>query len=680
MTGWAFCLLYFIFFVQAMGCGVATASEVTLLYTGSTQSFLEMCGCAEGQLGGVARRATAVRDLKHNRSDVLLLDAGDLFEGNTPLDRLRCLVHLNAMKSMGYDVANAGVDVFRFGRAFFESVRDSVPFVSANLRLHHKAVLPAYHIFDREGIKIGVIGIAGQQMAEVSGNMGMGKMGVIPAATGVDVASVATVLQGVVTDVKKRADVVVVLSTLDRATERELAKSISGVDVVISTRSSEILERVDGVVLLGTHPQGKAVGRAVLTWDGGRVADVTAMPVWMSEQVDEDLQIKKMVDGFYAQVNDHSELQQVGRPRFEGFALETEVVAGKNGYVGASACQSCHESEYDQWSKTHHAGAFQTLVQKQKHYQPDCVTCHTTGFGFATGFRIGAGQSALGGVQCEVCHGPGGRHALRPEAKNIRKIPPKDLCQRCHDQNQTPDLDARFSDMLAHVNHTVSQEHPVSAAHAVQTAVGKTQGKPLVELFVMADCPYGMRAETMLAPVIRMMGDQIDFKLYFIADEVGVETAPVAPVVGRQSPGCSGTVTSGSGRFRSLHGDPEVHEGMRQMAAMQLYPDRYWDYILCRNEHGITSDWRACAVQSGLDADRIAALAESVEGENLFSQNIRRANVLGITASPTLWVNGKEVAVHFDPVGFTRLLCQNGAHASLCAQTPICGHDSGHLR
>lgn len=206
-------------------------------------------------------------------------------------------------------------------------------------------------------------------------------------------------------------------------------------------------------------------------------------------------------------------------------------------------------------------------------------------------------------------------------------------------------------------------------------SAGASGGRPLVELFVMAECPYGIRAEVALAPVIQMLGDQVDFRLYYIAEEAGSDSVAVRPREARvrQEPGCSGEALLGTGRFRSLHGDPEIAESIRQLAVMTLYPERFWDYLSCRNRTQVRGDWRSCASQAGIDADRVLALAESAEGEEMFAQNIRRANALGIYGSPTLRVNGNEVRV--EAADLVRQVCRDGVNAALCADIPACSRD-----
>jgi len=114
-------------------------------------------------------------------------------------------------------------------------------------------------------------------------------------------------------------------------------------------------------------------------------------------------------------------------------------------YTGVKRCASCHFEQYMSWKKTKHAQAFDVLTPK---YQKDekCLKCHTTGLGEPTGYKDG--ETALAGVTCENCHGPGSKHEevsqpfakvkkLTPEQEklvrdSIWKILPKNVCIECH--------------------------------------------------------------------------------------------------------------------------------------------------------------------------------------------------------------------------------------------------------
>lgn len=118
-------------------------------------------------------------------------------------------------------------------------------------------------------------------------------------------------------------------------------------------------------------------------------------------------------------------------------------------YTGAKQCSSCHFKQYMSWKKTKHGlkEAWAKMPEKY-HADAECVKCHTTGFGQATGFKDAASSENLIGTTCEACHGPGSKHAevckaysekkkLSPEEEkivrdSIYKVLPHSVCVRCH--------------------------------------------------------------------------------------------------------------------------------------------------------------------------------------------------------------------------------------------------------
>ena len=114
-------------------------------------------------------------------------------------------------------------------------------------------------------------------------------------------------------------------------------------------------------------------------------------------------------------------------------------------YVGSKVCASCHFKQLLSWKATKHADAFKLLPEK---YRTDatCLKCHTTGYGAPGGFKDIESTPALAGNSCEMCHGPGSKHAEICEAfsttltaaqeeaarDSIWKIIPTNICIDCH--------------------------------------------------------------------------------------------------------------------------------------------------------------------------------------------------------------------------------------------------------
>jgi len=121
-------------------------------------------------------------------------------------------------------------------------------------------------------------------------------------------------------------------------------------------------------------------------------------------------------------------------------------------YVGSQICDNCHKGEFEHWRSTSHSNAFKTLVEKRRHHNPTCVSCHVIGFGEATGYALGQKQRRLENVGCEVCHGPGADHVSNPSKSTIAKEVSHDLCLTCHtaDHSAMPERLAEYWRKILH--------------------------------------------------------------------------------------------------------------------------------------------------------------------------------------------------------------------------------------
>ena len=94
-------------------------------------------------------------------------------------------------------------------------------------------------------------------------------------------------------------------------------------------------------------------------------------------------------------------------------------------YIGSRKCKKCHLKQWNSWSKTKMAKAFELLkagvnadpkkkagLDPDKDYTTDkeCIPCHVTGYGKPGGFVDTLQTPDLAGVGCEMCHGPGGTY------------------------------------------------------------------------------------------------------------------------------------------------------------------------------------------------------------------------------------------------------------------------------
>lgn len=165
------------------------------------------------------------------------------------------------------------------------------------------------------------------------------------------------------------------------------------------------------------------------------------------------------------------------------------------------------------------------------------------------------------------------------------------------------------------------------------TDVPKTD-KPVLDLYVMSQCPYGTQAEEITLPVVELFGDSVEFNLRFIAND------------------------NGDGTFRSLHGQPEVDGDIRQLCVEKNYPEKYFNYLLCVAEDYSNLDtiWGACAEANGMDASVILDCFNN-EGSDLLSENVIYADENGVGGSPTFFLNGVKISPARTQDGIKTAVC-----------------------
>jgi 2',3'-cyclic-nucleotide 2'-phosphodiesterase (5'-nucleotidase family) len=101
-------------------------------------------------------------------------------------------------------------------------------------------------------------------------------------------------------------------------------------------------------------------------------------------------------------------------------------------YAGVTTCSGCHRPQADFWEKTHHAGAYRTLVENRQNHNPDCLSCHVTDNRGNRTRSLVLLPDELRQVGCETCHGPGGAHAENQGNDSIIRHPAAATCIGCH--------------------------------------------------------------------------------------------------------------------------------------------------------------------------------------------------------------------------------------------------------
>jgi len=146
--------------------------QVTLLFTNDFESAYDPTPAFWRQdmthIGGIAELAALVAQFRQAHAPVFLFDAGDIFTG-TLAKLTRGAISFELMMTMGYDAMVIGNHEFEYGWEALVQAKHRVPFpvLGANLfyrGTRHPFAQP-YVIIEKQGVRIGVIGVLGEDAA-----------------------------------------------------------------------------------------------------------------------------------------------------------------------------------------------------------------------------------------------------------------------------------------------------------------------------------------------------------------------------------------------------------------------------------------------------------------------------------------------------------------------------------
>ncbi len=141
--------------------------KITILHTNDVHSRIDPFPDNDPKypgLGGVARRAKLIKKIRSQEENVLLLDAGDIFQGTPYFNLYGGEPELKLMSSMGYDAATIGNHDFDNGiDGLAARLPDmNFPFLNTNYNFKDTPLdnkISRYKIFQKGKIKIGVFGV-----------------------------------------------------------------------------------------------------------------------------------------------------------------------------------------------------------------------------------------------------------------------------------------------------------------------------------------------------------------------------------------------------------------------------------------------------------------------------------------------------------------------------------------
>jgi len=152
--------------------------KLTILHTNDTHSHIDPFPAHHAKypgLGGAARRASMIQAIREQEENVLLFDAGDIFQGTPYFNQFHGVLEMKLMSEMKYDASTMGNHDFDIGLAGFLNAKQSAnfPFLVANYDFSNTLLKDKtfpHQIFVKNGIKVGVFGLGVELTGLVSDN------------------------------------------------------------------------------------------------------------------------------------------------------------------------------------------------------------------------------------------------------------------------------------------------------------------------------------------------------------------------------------------------------------------------------------------------------------------------------------------------------------------------------
>lgn len=269
---------------------VASAEDriVTLLFTNDVESAYDPIPAFwlddVDMIGGIAEITELINSIRQTEPNVFLFDSGDIFTG--ALAKLTDgKLAFELMITMAYDAMAIGNHEFEYGVAIFEWEKNRAPFPVLGANFFYKDTdhpyAQAHTIIERGGIRIGVIGIMGQDAATA----------IIPSYIApLDVRDPAEAVRKSVAELRDQVDLIVLLThqgkTAPMQTDAEtdprlqrdidadiaLAGAVEGIDVLFAGHADAgtpepVVHPDTGTLIMQTYGQATHLGYLQLTLD-----------------------------------------------------------------------------------------------------------------------------------------------------------------------------------------------------------------------------------------------------------------------------------------------------------------------------------------------------------------------------------------------------------------------------
>jgi 2',3'-cyclic-nucleotide 2'-phosphodiesterase (5'-nucleotidase family) len=303
-------ILVLAIFSPGMGPGVSVAlaqpKEVVFLHTNDMHAgyipheAMWVKGEKKPLVGGFLELAAAVDSLRGKYPGALLLDAGDVMTGNpvTEYDYRGAKggVLFEMMNMIGYDLWTPGNHDFDVSQENLRALTRIAQFPTINANVVNDrgelAISKApYQIVERNGVRIGIIGIMSQGLYGLVNQNNL---------VGIRVKSPIETTQKYIDELDPKTDLIVALTHQGADEDSALAKAVNGLDIIVGGHSHTRLKTpsvVNGVLMVQAGSNVENLGILRVTVENDRVtsSDGRLFQLWVRNR-DSSTPVARLID------------------------------------------------------------------------------------------------------------------------------------------------------------------------------------------------------------------------------------------------------------------------------------------------------------------------------------------------------------------------------------------------
>jgi len=253
---------------------MAEKVDLVILHTNDTHSRLE-----EGSYAGMgfAKISTLVENFRSESENVLVLDAGDTFHGQTIANLVRGESVVKIMNKIGYDAMVPGNHDFNYGQERLLELEEMADFtiLATNVKKGDNSLLDAYLIKDVAGVRVAIFGLATPETTYKTHPNNV---------KGLDFVDPVAIARESVSELDGKADIIIALTHLgisegSEYTSKRIAEEVDGIDLIVDGHSHNDLEEglmVNDTLIVMAGEYDKNLGKVTLTLEDGQLINKSA--------------------------------------------------------------------------------------------------------------------------------------------------------------------------------------------------------------------------------------------------------------------------------------------------------------------------------------------------------------------------------------------------------------------